>query len=500
MEIPKGKLELIKYIEELEELEKKVDATYYSKRFWEFNKDIMKWPDLYEPLHRKVCNFIQDNIKKKMILLLLPRGTFKSTVVTVSYPLFRIAGNPNSRGLLANATYPMATSFLSQIKSTLEKNEGFRNIYGDMSTDAPIWREEAIALNTEDSFRSKEPTLTALGVGSNYTGKHFDYAILDDLVNRDNIGTMDRIEEVKNFYKDVLDLVDPDENNHKQIIIIGTCWHQSDLYSWIEDPETGISDDFAIMKLPAFGKFSGDRWEGEWGKDELLFPARLNWETMENLKRSQGTSHFSAQYLLNPVPEESATFKNFRYYDKSDIKGLKLNIFIAVDPALTEKKESDYSAMVCVGIDSQNNWYILDLWRDKVNPKKLIDQIFFWDAIHKPISTAIESTAFQKTIRFFLSEEMKKRGHYIPIKELVHTDRSKEERIKGLEPRCEAGAVFFNKDDNLTKYILDEMRRFPKGKNDDLIDALASINEIGFPPRKQEYRKDSSRGSDFYPA
>ena len=452
------------------------------------------WPDIYEPLHRMVCDFITDNIGKKKLLLLLPRGTFKSSIVTIGYTLYRIAKNPGCRVLLGNATYALACSFLSQVKDHLTKNEKFIELFGDLSADSDSWREDRIMVSREKSYEQKEPTATAMGMGSNFTGSHYDLAILDDMVNRDNIGSRDQIDKVIDFYKDSLDLVDVDPNGHKQVIVIGTTWHQSDLYSWIQDPETGILGDFAVMKLPAY--------TGEWGKGELLFPERLSWEVMDNLKRQQGNAHFAAQYLLDPVPLEDAVFKaQFKRYDETDIRGLQLNKFICIDPAISEKKEADYSAMVCVGVDKNNDWYILDVWRDRVNPKRLLDQLFFWDDKWKPMSVGIETVAFQKALQFFAFEEMKKRNHFVPIKELKHSDTSKDQRIRGLEPRYETGSIFHPLKTACQgiEHLEDELRRFPRGKNDDLVDALASCLELSFPAKAYEKRTGRKSGGS-YPA
>ncbi len=504
---------LIDQIIENEKIIKDGYAEVYRKNFYLFNKHVIGWKDLYEPLHKKVCDFIQDNIEKRMCLLLLPRGTFKSSIVTVGFSLWQIAKDPATRGLIANSTYPMATSFLGQVKKNLEQNPDFHKYYGNLSEDAPIWREDSILVKVDkkdkdakQSFHTKEHTVSVTGVKANYTGTHFDWAVLDDLVNRDNIRTINRIDEVIDFYKDVLDLVDPSPAGHKRVIVVGTTWHQADLYSWIRDPEVGVIDDFAVMRLPAYGGYDeNDRFNGEWGKSELLFPTRLTWKTMEGLKRSQGNSHFSAQYLLDPVPPEDATFKNFKFYEPNDIKGLKLNKFVAVDPALSEKKEADYSAMICVGVDHNNHWYILDMWRDKVDPKRLIDQIFVWDAKHRPVTVALESVAFQRVIQFYLEEEQRRRGQKFPITELRHTDQSKDDRIRALQPRYESGLVFHPKhpmgssQQKMEKYLRDELERFPRGKNDDLIDALASILEVAFPPKRFTERS-TKRFRAGYPA
>jgi len=484
--------ELIKKYEEVDALHREVGKKYYSQKFYEFNEKVLGWPDIYERLHRKICDFIVNNVKKKQLLLLLPRGTFKSSIVTVGYTLWRIAQDPSIRVLIANATYPMSVGFLSQVKDHLEKNDQFKRFFGDLATGSTMWREDQIAVAHPISYRTKEPTVTALGLESNYTGKHFDVAILDDLVNRDNIRTRDRIEGVVNFYKDTLDLVDRNKFGHKEVIVIGTTWHQDDLYARIQDKLGGYLDNFEVMRMPAF--------EGDWGTGELLFEPRLGWEQLEMLRKQQGSGHFAAQYLLDPVPLDDAVFKSdFIYYDPTDIRGLPLNKFIAVDPALSERKEADYSAMVCIGVDKNNVWYILDLWRDKVDPKRLLDQIFYWDDKHHPVSIGIETTAFQRTLQFFAYEEMKRRNKSLPIKDLKHAEVTKDERIRGLQPRYETGQVFHNKQASLMSLLEDELRRFPRGRNDDLIDALASMLELANPPRVKTERVRIRAGAR-YPA
>lgn len=462
---------------------------YYSKNLYEFQRDILKWPDLYEPFHRRVCDFITDNVDKKGILLLLPRGTFKSSLVTVGYTLWRIAQNPNERILIANATYPMAVQFLSQIKNHLTRNEEFKKIFGNYAENTDQWREDKIAISRDKSYEAKEPTVTAFGIGGNLVGSHFSFALLDDVVARDNIGTKEQIEKVKNFYKDSLDLIDPIKGR-KQMIIIGTSWHWDDLYQWIEQD---LQDDFAILRLPAF--------EGDWDTGKLLFPSRLTWKVLSDLKKKQGAYHFSAQYMLNPVPEENQTFKPpFKDYEESDLEGVELRTYMAVDPAISEKTTADYSTIVVVSVDKNNIWYIRDIFRKRVLPNVLIDEIFFHYQKWKPLSIALETVAYQKMLRYAINDQMKERRIFIPIKELPHTTQSKEDRIKGLQPRYEQGAIFHPQKTSVpnVENLEDELVRFPLAKHDDVLDALASILELSTPPRVREESKGFKR--NFYPA
>src|SRR4030067_724676 len=73
---------------------------YVLQDFWEFNREVIGWKDLNEPLHRPLCNFVQDNRAFKR-LILLPRGHLQSSVVTIGYSLWRIAQKPKIRILIA---------------------------------------------------------------------------------------------------------------------------------------------------------------------------------------------------------------------------------------------------------------------------------------------------------------------------------------------------------------------------------------------------------------
>ena len=471
----------------------KAKKEFYSKQYYEFVRDILA-PDsqLYEPLHRRVCDFVTNNIERKKLLILLPRGSFKSSVVTVGYSLFRILSNPNDRILLGNATYPVATQFLGQIKNHLQRNDRLKKIFGNFAEQADQWREDRIYIGGDESYASKEPTLWAQGVAANVVGSHFDIAILDDLVSDVNIGTKDQIEKVKQYYRGVIDLVDPTPTGHQRVIIIGTTWHWDDLYSWIQETPD-MRKSFEVLRLPAY--------TGEFKKGELLFPNRLGWDLLESKKREQGSYHFAAQYMLNPIPEENQVFKGpFKRYEETDIRGLELRKFVTIDPALSEKKEADFSAMVCVGVDKNNTWYVLDIWRDHVLPNALINQIFYWNEKWKPISFGLETVAFQKTLQYSLNEEMRKRNAFLPIKELKHVDQSKDERIRGLQPRYEIGTIM-HPERSVCPLVEDyegELLRFPRGSNDDIIDAAASLLELAFPAKVKETR--STNYKSHYPA
>lgn len=473
--------------------------------FWVFNQEVMGWKDLYEPLHKPVCNHVQQHEGRKR-LYLLPRGHLKSSVITVSYALWKIAQNQKVRILIANGTFPLAATFLSQIKDHLTKNRRFIQLFGDLSSTSDKWSESAITVKREDSFERKEPTVTAFGIGGNLVSQHYDVIILDDLVNRENIHTADRISDVQTFYKDVLDLLEPGG----ELVMLGTRWHESDLYGWILDPDNPEHYEFEIMEKTAVeGDFeivrnvdtSGFSIEG----GTILFPNKFSREHLNTLL-NKGLADFSAQYMNDPVPKEDSIFKwDFKYYEEDDLRGMEVRHYITIDPAFYDPasrvSDLDYCAFVVVAVDNDNNWWIRDIIRERMQPNEIIDTIFNLDAFWHPIRIGIESVAYQKVLYYMAKQKMREKNQFLPITELKHAGsnaKSKAERIQALEPRYAVGSIFHGKNVRHMTTLELELRRFPRAKTDDIADALASMFEIATPPGRHD---TSSRSRvPVYPA
>lgn len=80
--------------------------------------------------------------------------------------------------------------------------------------------------------------------------------------------------------------------------------------------------------------------------------------------------------------------------------------------------------------------------------------------------------AYQKSLQYALVDEMRRRNIYLPIVELK-ASRSKEERIEGLIPRYANGSIYHLTQCPYREELEEELMRFPRGKHDDVIDALA---------------------------
>lgn len=95
----------------------------------------------------------------------------------------------------------------------------------------------------------------------------------------------------------------------------------------------------------------------------------------------------------------------------------------------------------------------------------------------------IESVAYQEALLYFVDQECRKRKVVLPVKGIPRSSQSKETRILGLVPRFEWGRITLAR--GLTDFE-DEYNLFPRGTHDDILDALASLEELVFYPEKKE--------------
>lgn len=213
----------------------------------------------------------------------------------------------------------------------------------------------------------------------------------------------------------------------------------------------------------------------------LLFPERLTQEFLDKARRTMGSYLFANQYQNEIIPAEDQTFKPHwnRYYQALP---KEVHHFGFIDPAISEADTADYTGIVVVAVDCEQNWYVRYAQRIRINPTQLIDMAFRICAQFNIQILGVEEVAFQKALIHFAFEEMKRRKVNIPITGVKRgADLTKEARILSLVPRFEWGTLFLSQ--GLHDLEL-ELAEFPRGSHDDIIDALASLKEIVHYPQK----------------
>ena len=214
----------------------------------------------------------------------------------------------------------------------------------------------------------------------------------------------------------------------------------------------------------------------------LFFPERLNEDFLNEQRKVLGSYIYANQYQNEIIPGDDQDFKKEwnKYYSTIPANTYT---FIFLDPAISQQDSADFTAYVVVKVCTDGYWYVEAAKRQRINATDTIKLIFDLCDKYKPMVFGVEIVAYQQALLHFLDEEMRRRDTVIPVTGIKRgPDKSKEQRILGLVPRFEWGRIYLNRE--LTD-LEDELAKFPRSAYDDLIDALASIEEIAFKPTKE---------------
>ncbi len=220
-------------------------------------------------------------------------------------------------------------------------------------------------------------------------------------------------------------------------------------------------------------------WQGKYELTDVL-AQESGKVSIEDKKRQLGSLVFSYEMMNQPIDDSMTEFKKeyIQEYDESKLIHLRTNTYITVDTAISEKTSADFTGITINRVSSENKWYVT-AYKIKVNPKDLIDHLFYLQDTYKPTHFGIEKTTFTMGVKPFLEDEMRSRNKFLNIKELTHTTQSKETRIRALIPRWESKSIFLVGNCN---DLLEETRTFPRGMHDDVLDSLAMQEEIAEKP------------------
>ncbi len=389
----------------------------------------------------------------------------------------------------------------------------------------------------------------ASSVGGVGTGERADFLLSDDLHNvKEAESETVREETVRWFRESMSNRLNDMENS--VIIVIMQRVNESDVSGVILDNQM----EYTHVMIPILydeGRHCSTEigWEDPRTEDgELAWPARFSADVVEKMKRDLGIYAFASQYQQAPAPRGGGIFKRdwWQTWEPSDGKWPTFDFLLAsLDAAFTTKEENDPSGLIVLGVfkhpeTKQPSVMLVKAWRkflemhgtlDDREPKETFRQWYKRVEFHKNAGLCewvaetcrfrnfdgvvvgsvdkllIESkasgiTAAQEMQRLYFDE-----GWGV---ELVDPKGDKVARAHSVVPTFSSGLVFAP-DRDWADLVIDEMGVFPKGKHDDLTDAMTMalkwLRVNGLIQRPEEIRADERertkhrrKQSALYPA
>jgi predicted phage terminase large subunit-like protein len=260
-----------------------------------------------------------------------------------------------------------------------------------------------------------------------------------------------------------------DDKRTGAIVIVMQRVHVDDLTGFV----LSTSDEWEVLSLPAIAEADEDipisatkvhrRKAGE-----ALSPAREPIAVLENLKRQLGADAFSAQYQQMPVPPGGAMIKRLWIQRYTDLPPQRERFLIlqSWDTANKGGPENDFSVCTTWFVTRSRRWYLIEVWRKRVDYPELKAAVQSLAARHKAQRVLVEDAGAGTSV----VQEL--RGKVIGIV-AVKPDRDKSSRMAVVSAKFESGLVFFPERAPWLADFEAELFAFRGSKYDDQCDSVS---------------------------
>ena len=444
------------------------------------------------PFHREVYAHLSDD-EKKRVLIAAPRGTAKSTVTTLIFPLWRAAFKRSNEDLfivIVSESQAQSINFLSRIKYHLTHSDKFKDVFGDLGpTTASRWTHTDIVL-------ANGTRIVAVGTGQRVRGfiegdTRPNLIIVDDFESELNAYTAEA--RAKNR-KWLTEAVIPSLSDEGKIAMIGTVISEDCFLCWAKK-----SSAWSVLWYSIWDDNEKSIWPERFPKERIL-------GIKEEFKSVGNINGFFQEYMNIAQSPEDAPFQpkwiKLHHYEYKRIQGQNcliknegeeneeikpVELYTGVDPASSLSIRADYFVIATVAIDSENNKYLIDLYRNRISPAEQPGMIIKTFKKYKPRRVKVETVGYQEALRTAVRELMREDQLYIPgLESGVKPRNSKSERLLSLVPLFAKGTFYF-KDEHT--HAQAEFLSYPKGKHDDIMDAIWTALDGSKPCRIKQFNK-----------
>jgi predicted phage terminase large subunit-like protein len=436
----------------------------------------------------------------RLIVLMPPRHS-KSMTVSHYFPAWCLGKNPDWQIIASTYSQDLSNGFGRKVRDYI-RDPRHRRVFPE-SRILP----EASA---KDHFvTTSEGVYVAVGRGGTVTGRGAHLFVVDDPVKDKVEATSETLR--KSLHEWFQTVAYTRLQPGGRIVICQTLWNEDDLAGWLMREH--MDDGWEVLSMAAIAEqdeeVDGALWREE---GEALWPEFWPLHELERRRAMLSTEDWLCLYQQKCISDAGNVFK-VRWFDDAIHVGINqsnpfdsrgMTKYIVVDPANSKKRTSDYTSMWVLGLGADENIWVLDMLRDRLDtPGQRADALFALHRKHKPIQAVLyEEYGLSGDVATIRERQLQPPAYWFSIRS-VGGSLAKTERIKQLEPFFRAGRIRLpeqwwttceGKEVDLVKEFKAEYKAFPKGAHDDMLDALARIRTEGitldFPQTAEERDMD----------
>lgn len=424
-------------------------------------------------LHLEACS----RFEIPRLIINMPPRHMKSILVSVMFPAWVWASNPERRFMYAS--YAAALAIRDGVKMrTLIESDLYKELFKPEWTLRSDMNQKIKFENTQAGYRY------SIGVGGGATGEGGDFLIDDDPLNAMDANSPQVRESVNTWKSTVWPSRANDQKRHCRITVMQRL-HEEDptghalTSEKTQDPTLPKTETLILQARfdPASKVKSNTRLnipDPRTKAGELLWPERFTDAGMKQLAAeldSTGLGQSHAQLQQDPKPASGGTFQRtwWKRFDAPPSPILEIVQFIdaAQKPGIT----NDYS-VIATWARTAIGYYLLTLWRDKVDMPTLEEIVKTEFTTWFPNAVVIEDKAGGSSLIQYLL-----RNTTIPVLPFDPGQKDKEVRASAATPQVKAGKCFLPSSADWVEDFISEHEKFPKGSNDDQVDTTSMMVE-----------------------
>ncbi|MDP2709397.1 MAG: hypothetical protein Q8O93_05160 [bacterium] len=419
----------------------------------------------YETAHfQKEIFHLSERTDIKNLFVVAFRGSAKSTILTMSYPIWAILGEQEKKFVLILCqTRTQAKQHMMNLKRELEGNQLLQNDLGPFQEESDEWGASSLVfsnLNARITAASSEQSIR----GTRHHQYRPDIIICDDVEDLASVKTR---ESRQKTYQWLTGEVIPAGDRNTRLVIVGNLLHEDSLIMRLKSDVEEKRIDGIFKAYPLFDKDDNVAWPGKYPNAEAIKDEKL---------KSGNDIAWQREYLLRIVSDTDRVVHPewIRYYNSEEKpwENFHLIDYAGVDLAISTKNGADYTAIVILKIcrSGDKTWAY-------VEPYPFNERITFPEQVKKiKMITSINGDRFPKIFiekvayQEALIQQLKSGGLHV---EGVSPHGDKRERLALTTSAIKEGLIIFPKKG--AEELITQLIGFGVEKHDDLADAFSIV-------------------------
>lgn len=398
------------------------------------------------------------------------RGSAKSTIFTLSYPVWSILGKQQKKFVvLLGQTQRQAKQHLINIKRELEGNEVLKADLGPFKEQEDEWGSYSLVLpwyNARISAASMEQTIR----GMRHHQYRPDLIICDDVEDMASVKTKEGRDKIFNW---ICSEIIPAGDLNTRLVFIGNLLHEDSFLMRLKNKIVREEIDGQFVEIPIIKD------------DKIMWPEKF--KSLEDIrkleKKISDKVSWEREYMLRIISTSERVIHPewIQYYDELPPFDNDHNFrFTAtgIDLAISQRDTADYTAMVSAHVFGYEDKIKIYIAPNPVN-KRMVHKETLDTAMNLSKSLGqgemtwilVEDVGYQQAV----VQELIRAGY--PAKAVKVHGSDKRSRLALTSHLVQNGTVLFPKKG--AELLITQMIGFGAEKHDDLADAFSLlVNKI----------------------